>query len=160
MTSAPPSGDEPLATARERFPVSFAVFGVARTHRALAAALLRDLGLYPGQEIMLLQLWERDGQSQQALGRTLGLDHSTVAKSVRRLAAAGLVTRERSGTDRRVTLVSLTPEGRALESRVAEVWAELEARATAGLSEEQCARFVAAAAAIEAAIEPDAGVNG
>ncbi|GGY11024.1 MarR family winged helix-turn-helix transcriptional regulator [Streptomyces hiroshimensis] len=160
MTDSPPGGDTPLSSARERYPVSFAVFGVARTHRALASALLRDLGLYPGQEIMLLQLWERDGQSQQALGKTLGLDHSTVAKSLRRLAAAGLVTRQRSDADRRVTLVSLTPEGRALESRVAEVWAELEERATAGLSEEQRAQFVATARAIEAAIEPGAGIDG
>ncbi|MEU5051615.1 MarR family transcriptional regulator [Streptomyces sp. NPDC021096] len=140
-------------SASDRFPVSFAVFAVARTHRALAASLLRELGLYPGQEIMLLQLWDRDGQSQQALGKTLGLDHSTVAKSVRRLADAGLVTRQRSDTDRRVTVVSLTPEGRALEPLVAQVWARLEERTTAGLGERERAQFVATARAIEANID-------
>ncbi|MFI9239920.1 MarR family winged helix-turn-helix transcriptional regulator [Streptomyces sp. NPDC053079] len=140
-------------SASDRFPVSFAVFAVARTHRAMAASLLRELGLYPGQEIMLLQLWDRDGQSQQALGKTLGLDHSTVAKSVRRLADAGLVTRQRSDTDRRVTVVSLTPEGRALEPLVAQAWARLEERTTAGLGERERARFVATARAIEANID-------
>ncbi|MFI1970495.1 MarR family winged helix-turn-helix transcriptional regulator [Streptomyces cinnamoneus] len=142
----------PEISAQDRFPVSFAVFAVARTHRALAAALLREIGLHPGQEIMLLQLWDRDHQSQQALGRTLGVDHSTVAKSVRRLAEAGLVTRQRSDSDGRVTLVSLTPAGRALESRVAQVWAQLEERTTRGLGAEERARFVATARLIEANI--------
>lgn len=39
-----------------RYPVSFAIFALARTHRALASQMLRGVGLFPGQEIMLLNL--------------------------------------------------------------------------------------------------------
>jgi DNA-binding MarR family transcriptional regulator len=152
-----PAGKKPQLSAAQRFPVSFAVFALARTHRALAATMLRGLGLFPGQEIMLLQLWDRDGQSQSELGETLGVDHSTVAKSVRRLADAGLISCQRSTADRRVTVVSLTPAGRALEAKVADVWGELERRTVAGLDSAQRARFVELAQAVENSIDSDTG---
>ncbi|MEE1758252.1 MarR family winged helix-turn-helix transcriptional regulator [Streptomyces sp. SP17KL33] len=135
--------------------MSFTIFGLARRHRALAAEMLRDLGLYPGQEIMLLQLWENDGQSQNSLGRTLGLDHSTVAKSVRRLEEAGLVVRARSARDRRTTIVTLTQAGRNLESAVTEVWARLEECTVAGFSAAERQAFVLLARRIEANLDPD-----
>jgi DNA-binding MarR family transcriptional regulator len=129
-------------SAVDRFPVSFAMFALARSHRALAAQLLREVGLFVGQEIMLMQLWEQDGQSQNCLGHTLRLDHSTVAKSVQRLEEAGFVTRSRSEEDRRVTIVSLTPAGRDLEPKVQEVWRRLEKITTEALTEQERALLV------------------
>ena len=37
-------------------PVSAAIFQLARTHKAYAAQLPRQLDLYPGQEILLMEL--------------------------------------------------------------------------------------------------------
>lgn len=119
--------------AKDQFPISFAIFNLARSHRALASQLLRKVDLFVGQEIMLMQLWEQDNQSQQSLGRMQGLDHSTVAKSVQRLEKSGLVTRSRSTKDGRVTIVSLTQAGRDLETKVIEVWSELENHTTEDL---------------------------
>lgn len=152
-----------VPSAAARFPVSSAVFAVARAHRALAAHLVRGLGLFPGQEIMLMQLWDSDGQSQTSLCRTVGLDHSTVAKSVRRLEQAGLVTRSRSAEDGRVTLVYLTEQGRQLQDQVEAAWAELERETVKALAPEQQATFVTLARQIEAELasraaeDPDAG---
>jgi DNA-binding MarR family transcriptional regulator len=130
-------GSEGELSAVDRFPVSFAMLALARSHRALAAQLLRELGLFVGQEIMLMQLWVQDGQSQNCLGNTLRLDHSTVAKSVQRLEEAGFVTRSRSEADRRVTIVSLTPAGRDLEPKVQDVWSKLEQITTEALTEQE-----------------------
>jgi len=123
--------------AEQRYPVSFSIFLLARSHRALAGQMLRDIGLYPGQEIMLLQLWDKDGQSQQSLGRTIGVDHSTVAKSVKRLEEAGLVTRTRSSEDGRVTLVWLTEAGRAFEPKINSIWEKLEQITIEALTESE-----------------------
>lgn len=131
------SGPNHEFSAGERFPVSFAVFALGRSHRALAAQLLREIGLFAGQEILLFQLWDRDAQSQNSLGRTLRLDHSTVAKSVKRLEEAGLVRRSRSPEDGRVTLVSLTDAGRALQEQVTDIWRRVEETTTEGLTPEE-----------------------
>lgn len=57
--------DYPELSEKERFSVSFSIVALARSHRALAAQLLREIGLFVGQELMLMQLWYQDHQSQQ-----------------------------------------------------------------------------------------------
>lgn len=108
-------------------PVSYAIFALARVHRAHAASLLRALGLHPGQELLLMRLLDRDGQTQSELLDAVGLDHSTVSKSLRRMQDAGLITRTPAEHDRRVMQVHLTDSGRALREPIAGMWATLEA---------------------------------
>ncbi|WP_218148407.1 MarR family winged helix-turn-helix transcriptional regulator [Lentzea xinjiangensis] len=122
--------------------MSFAIFALARQHRGLASSLLADLGLFPGQELILMQLRDRDGRSQKQLVDALKLDHSTIAKSVRRLENAGLVTRAADEADARVKVVSLTETGRALQERIRNVWTELENTSNRGLTEQERALFV------------------
>lgn len=129
-------------SAADKYPVSFAIFALARSHRALAGKMLREIGLFAGQEILLMQLWDQDGQSQNCLGRTLGVDHSTVAKTVRRLEDAGLVSRSRSKEDGRVTIVSVTQAGRDLQTKVFDVWNRLDNITTEDLTEQEKELFV------------------
>ncbi|WP_231576332.1 MarR family winged helix-turn-helix transcriptional regulator [Paenibacillus sp. FSL R7-0331] len=136
-----------------QFPVSFSIFSLARSHHRVAGHLLREAGLYPGQELVLMQLWQRDSQSQNSLSRALRLDHSTIAKSVRRLEDAGLVTCSRSEEDRRVTLVSLTLAGREMESSVTKVWNRMEEITTQNLTAEEKVQFAALAKKITAVLE-------
>jgi DNA-binding MarR family transcriptional regulator len=110
----------------ETFPVSYSIFAMARTHRAIAAAELARLGLFPNQEIMLIQLAASDGLSQKTLAQTLKVNHATVAKTVGRMEKAGLVERRESDRDRRITLVYLTEAGRALHDKVTGIWCHLE----------------------------------
>ncbi len=136
-----------------QFPVSFSIFSLARSHHRVAGQLLREAGLYPGQELVLMQLWHRDSQSQNSLLRSLRLDHSTIAKSVRRLEDAGLVTCSRSEEDKRVTIVSLTQTGREIESRVTQAWCKVEEITTENLNDEEKVQFVALAKKIAATLE-------
>ncbi|SHN44701.1 MarR family winged helix-turn-helix transcriptional regulator [Cryptosporangium aurantiacum] len=130
-------------------PLSFAVFALARTHRGLAGAMLRELNLHPGQELLLMQLLDRDGQTQSELLASVGLDHSTVSKSLRRMQDAGLLRREPAAHDRRVLLVHLTDKGRALREPLQQMWTRLEERSTRALTPEQIDTFVALARVIE-----------
>lgn len=134
-------------------PVSFAIFSLARAHRGFAAELLRDLGLHPGQELLLMQLLDRDGQTQSELLAAVGLDHSTVSKSLRRMQEAGLLTREPTDADRRVLRVSLTAKGQTLREPLEAMWATLERVTVAGLDPAAAARFVKTAARIRSAVE-------
>jgi DNA-binding MarR family transcriptional regulator len=83
------------------------------------------------------------------------LDHSTINKSVRRLESAGLVRREPSPKDGRVTLVFLTEKGREVETATKAAWAELERRTVAGLSEAEQRQFRELALKILPHVEPD-----
>ena len=66
------------------------------------------------------------------LAALLGLEISTVSRRVKALEDRGLVERETSPTDRRATLLRLTPEGRALFERLSASWREMLAEVLDG----------------------------
>ena len=110
---------------------------LARAHRAMSQELLRGTGLSAGQELLIMRLFDGPPQSQAELTRWLGVEPPTTAKMLARMEKAGVVERVRSEKDRRLTLVSLTPAGRALHERVSTVWEDLEQATTAGLSDSE-----------------------
>ncbi|MCW8308112.1 MarR family transcriptional regulator [Acidiphilium sp. PA] len=75
---------------------------------------------YP-QYIVLLVLLERTESTVNGIADALKLDAATVTPLLKRLADAGWITRERNRADERVVVVRLTPQGRALEARLAEI---------------------------------------
>ncbi|WP_329359743.1 MarR family winged helix-turn-helix transcriptional regulator [Streptomyces sp. NBC_01483] len=133
-------------------PMSYAIFQLARAHRARAAAMLREMDLHPGQELLLMHLLDRDGQTQSELLESVGLDHSTVSKSLRRMQDAGLLIREPAEHDRRVMVVHLTDKGRAMREPLAAMWRVLEETSALNLSAQQAESFVRIAYAIADAI--------
>lgn len=132
--------------------LSYAVFQLARAHRGQAAAMLREMNLHPGQELLLMQLFDRDGQTQSELLDSVGLDHSTVSKSLRRMQEAGLLTREPAAHDRRVMVVRLTDKGRAMKEPIADMWRTLEEASVRDLTADQIEAFTATAFAIEQSV--------
>ncbi|MBF8185759.1 winged helix-turn-helix transcriptional regulator [Nonomuraea sp. K274] len=133
-------------------PVSYAIFTLARAHRGFAAGMLRELGLHPGQELLLMQLMDRDGQTQSELLESVGLDHSTVSKSLRRMQEAGLVVREQAEHDRRATLVRLTDKGRAMRGPIERMWTTLEETTIRDLDADQAQALITVARTIERSI--------
>ena len=115
------------------------IMRVARAHRTLAASLLSQVGLHPGQEALLMELWDHDGRTQADLAVSLGVEPPTVTKMLQRMEHAELVDRRPDATDRRAIRVYLTPKGRRLKGKVDKLWAELEVRTVEGLSDRQMA---------------------
>jgi DNA-binding MarR family transcriptional regulator len=110
----------------ESAPLSHAVFRLARLHKSIAAQLLRDTGLRPGQELVLMTLWETGPQRLVDLVQTLDSDAPTMTRSIARLEKAGLVTRSRSPLDGRAVIVRATEKSRSLRPQVDAAWARLE----------------------------------
>ncbi|WP_313818561.1 MarR family transcriptional regulator [Citricoccus sp.] len=101
--------------------VCFALYSAARAAQQAYRPLLDDLGLTYPQYLVLLVLWEQDGQTVSALGDRLHLDSGTLSPLLRRLDEHGFITRERRSTDARRVTVHLTAAGEALRSRASEV---------------------------------------
>ncbi|GAB2996349.1 hypothetical protein GCM10023080_073110 [Streptomyces pseudoechinosporeus] len=141
-----------IPTTADTGPMGYAIFQLARAHRAYAAAMLREMDLHLGQELMLMQLLDRDGQTQSELIDSVGLDQSTVSKSLRRMQDAGLLVREPAAHDRRVMVVHLTDKGRAMREPLAAMWQALEEASARDLSAQQAESFVRIAYVIADAI--------
>lgn len=95
----------------------FAVHVAARELDNAYRRELRPLGLTYPQYLTMLLLWDRDGRSVKELGEALRFESGTLSPLLKRLEAAGLVTRERSRADERSVLIRLTGQGAALREQ-------------------------------------------
>jgi DNA-binding MarR family transcriptional regulator len=94
-------------------------FALAVASRSVIGAykpILEPMGLTHPQYLVMLVLWEGEPSSLSRLAALLRLEPATLSPLIKRLEAAGLVTRERSTDDERQLAVRLTESGRALRS--------------------------------------------
>ncbi|MFF8611119.1 MarR family winged helix-turn-helix transcriptional regulator [Streptomyces sp. NPDC015350] len=149
MTSGPASTDPActeLPSAARGGPVSHAFSRVARLHRIAAGKMLKGAGIYPGQEFLMMYLWDTGAVRQSEVIKAIGLDPSTVTKMLQRLEQAGHVSRCPDPDDRRAVLVDATEDSCALHSEVERAWTDLEEHTLAGLDRgerEELARLLA-----------------
>ncbi len=75
---------------------------------------LDALGITYPQYLVLHALWEEDARTIGAIAERLALESSTVTPLVKRMEAAGLMTRTRNPADERQVQVRLSERGWAL----------------------------------------------
>ncbi|WP_405443939.1 MarR family winged helix-turn-helix transcriptional regulator [Streptomyces avidinii] len=133
-------------------PVSHAISRVARLHRIAAGRVLRDLGLHPGQEFLMMHLWDSGAVRQSELIKAVGLDPSTVTKMLQRLEQSGHVRRRPDPADRRASLVEATDASCGLLVEVRRAWGELERQTLDGLDAAERTELTRLLGKVEAAL--------
>lgn len=110
-------------------------------HRARATALLAPLGLYPGQEMLLLELARNGPMIQAKLSEALGCKPPSVTLMIRKLQATGHVRRRSAPSDKRASIVELSDSGKALADQVKQLWCGLAEETVTGLPAETVAEL-------------------
>ena len=106
----------------------FRLYAASRLVTQAYHPLLSELGITYPQYLVLLVLWEQDGQPVNDLAKRLHLETNTVTPLLQRMEKDGLVTRKRGKEDGRQVIVSLTARSREMEDRAAAIPAALSAR--------------------------------
>ena len=96
----------------------FSLYAASRALTRLYRDQLSPLGLTYPQFLVLLVLWEVGTDTVSGIGRRLDLDSGTLTPLLKRLEAAGFVTRARTRADEREVVVSLTEAGRSIRPQV------------------------------------------
>ncbi len=99
----------------------FAIYKANHAFNRFYKPVLKDLGVTYPQYLTLLALYEKDRRCVSELGERLFLESNTLTPLLKRLEEMGLVSRQRSKEDERQVIVSLTEQGRALNSDVVEM---------------------------------------
>ncbi|GAX01343.1 MarR family winged helix-turn-helix transcriptional regulator [Secundilactobacillus silagei] len=130
------------------YPATTALWRMISGYRSLVTKQLRHVGIYPGQENILVELLNYGELSQNDLVKRIVVNHSTIAKSVSRLVSAGLATTTKSTADGRITLVSLTSHGQLVANQVKQILDHAELTLLKGLSKSDQQTFISLASQI------------
>ena len=133
----------------------YALAKVCRAHRGNVGDVLAEVGLHPGQEMVLIELWEHDGLRGGELATRLGVEPPTVTKMLQRLENCGLLTRRQDSEDARSFRVYLTEKGRSLEGPVSHCWTRIEEKTLDGLNEEEHRIFHELLVKMQANLDPN-----
>lgn len=109
---------DPLALDRQ---VCFALAAASRSVIGIYRPVLEPLGLTHPQYLVMLALWERSPRTVSDIGTALHLEPATLSPLLKRLEAAGLLTRTRSTSDERALAVTLTDAGVGLRAEAENV---------------------------------------
>ncbi|EOZ91958.1 Organic hydroperoxide resistance transcriptional regulator [Indibacter alkaliphilus LW1] len=101
--------------------LSFPFYVASRLFSQAYREPLAEIGLTYPQYLVMLVLWEKDGQMVSEIGQKLQLDSGTLTPLLKRLEAAHLIKRVRSEEDERRVEIELTYPGSALQSKAAKV---------------------------------------
>ena len=140
MSGQPPQ-PLPLPLLRE----SSLGYQVNHLGRLLAQALhqrIAPLGVVPGQFAQLLALLEQDGLTQRELCERVRIEQPTMANTLRRMERDNLIRREADPADGRRTRLVLTARARDLEDQLVAAARDVNAAATAGLTQQEVTTFM------------------
>lgn len=99
--------------------VCFPLYAASNLLNRMYRPVLAQLNLTYPQYLVMLVLWETPLCTVGELGDKLFLDSGTLTPLLKRLAANGLVNRQRDPDDERRVLISLTSDGKLLKQQAA-----------------------------------------
>jgi len=97
--------------------ICFRLYTAARLITQAYTPMFQELGITYPQYLVLLVLWEHDGQPVNDIAHRLLLETNTVTPLLQRMEKGGLLKRKRDKTDKRKQIVSLTPKGQEMEEQ-------------------------------------------
>jgi DNA-binding MarR family transcriptional regulator len=99
---------------------------MSKLYREAKARKLAELGLHPGQDVLLwLLAQERAGMTVSELAARLGIEPPTATRTLARLERGGWFRREAVAGDRRQVRIVATTAGRDIVPAIERAWADL-----------------------------------
>lgn len=152
LSQATPEQDNDLLLEHQ---LCFALTVASRSVVGAYKPVLVRLGLTHPQYLVMLSLWESSPRTVRNISDALAQEPATISPLLRRLEAAGLITRHRVDGNERALAVELTPSGAALREQALTVPGTMMERL--GLTREQVGKLHAAMMDLIAATAEDTG---
>lgn len=108
--------------------ICFPFYAISRLITRAYQPHLESLGITYPQFLVLLVLWEEDGQSVNQIAEKLILNTNTITPLLKRMEQMDLISRTKSKEDERKVMVNLTPKGQEMQEEAACIPDELLAK--------------------------------
>lgn len=95
-----------------------------RKARSFVNKGVSKFGIKSGQIMFLIDLYKKDGKSQEEISESLQIDKASTAKAIRKLEEEGYVTRAKDKEDKRFNSIYLTEKSKELKKDIYGVFDE------------------------------------
>jgi DNA-binding MarR family transcriptional regulator len=99
----------------------FALYSATHALTRAYRNALESTGITYTQYLVMLALWENNNLTVKSVADRLDLDSASLTPILKRLEAAGFLTRQRNSSDERVVEIALTKQGHSLQDEVANI---------------------------------------
>jgi len=99
----------------------FRLYTASRLVTGIYYPYLAPLGLTYAQYLVMMVLWEEDGQTSGSIASKLLLDFNTITPLLQRMENQGLISRKKGKSDSRQRIVFLTEKGKNLQEQAKNV---------------------------------------
>jgi DNA-binding MarR family transcriptional regulator len=122
---------------KQQSSISNLLVQIGKLRRNKSNALLSEIGIHGGQDILLYYLSLEDGQTVSSLVEKMCIQHATISTMINRMETNGMIKKEKDATDKRTSRVYMTSRGMDAYKEIAKIWKTMETKVTKGLTEEQ-----------------------
>ena len=113
---------------------------LSQIHRKGSSFITKGLSEYSigsGQFMFLIQLYKKDGISQEELSENLNIDKGTTARAIKKLEEENFLIRVKDEQDKRAYKIYLTEKSKEMRVKVSKVLNEWDMMISENLSEEE-----------------------
>lgn len=98
---------------------------------------ISKFGIGSGQVMFLMELYKKDGISQEELSEVLNIDKATTCRAIKKLEESEFLTRVKDKNDKRAYKLYLTQKSKDMEESIRDVLRICEDHISKNLSEEE-----------------------
>ena len=121
----------------DREPIGRYISLIHRKGKCFITKEMSKYGIGSGQIMFLMQLYKKDGISQEELSENLNIDKGTTCRAIKKLEEAEFLTRVKDKNDKRAYKLYLTQKSKDMEESIRGVLRICEDHISKNLSEEE-----------------------
>lgn len=122
---------------QEKYTIYMLFREITKLNFSRAFPLTQKYGIHPGQLPIFRVLANEGCMAQGELAKILRITPATMTTSLNRLEASGFIAKQKDSSDKRRTVIALTPTGMKLSQDIATMVHDLELSFTKGFSKEE-----------------------
>lgn len=122
---------------RKREPIGKYLSIINRKGNVFITKEISKFGIGSGQVMFLMELYKKDGISQEELSEVLNIDKATTCRAIKKLEEAEFLTRVKDKNDKRAYKLYLTQKSKDMEESIRDVLRICEDHISKNLSEEE-----------------------
>lgn len=122
---------------RKREPIGKYLSIINRKGNVFITKEISKFGIGSGQVMFLMELYKKDGISQEELSEVLNIDKATTCRAIKKLEESEFLTRVKDKNDKRAYKLYLTQKSKDMEESIRDVLRICEDHISKNLSEEE-----------------------